>query len=363
MAQLIPSTIPVRVFEDHEARVSAVAVFSDKRRMVTCSYDTTLRLWDLTTGVVLKKMEGHHSRVRALAVSRDGQFIASGDTNGELFVWDGETGEPLTEAISAHTGWILSLDFSSDGKVLASGSTDSTTKLWNTSTWKLEGNAINCGTSVRCVRYFPAPHSYSREHLQLAIATEHNIQIYHAGYDDWDYNSYYAAYTSNLRNRNNYGYYGHYSDNSYNNPKTKADFSSSFQAQHKNTVPGLHNYSLAWTPDGYLLTGGDHQDPTIRKWYPNSSTWTQYNGPWSASASDDNHVRLLRFSDLRTIAVFKHSGEVNCVIFSADGRHILSGGVDKKISQWSASEDALPEDGSKDGLMKDQVLHRARSLL
>jgi hypothetical protein len=53
---------------------------------------------------------------------------------------------------------------------------------------------------------------------------------------------------------------------------------------------------------------------------------------------------------------------VNCVTFSADDKHILSGGVDRKISEWPTSaEDALPEDGSKDGLMKEQVIHPARA--
>ncbi|KAG1893353.1 uncharacterized protein F5891DRAFT_1207546 [Suillus fuscotomentosus] len=43
----------------------------------------TLRLWDLKTGVVLKRMEGHHSEVLELAVSRVGNLIASGDSRGE----------------------------------------------------------------------------------------------------------------------------------------------------------------------------------------------------------------------------------------------------------------------------------------
>ncbi|KAG2739623.1 hypothetical protein P692DRAFT_20881539 [Suillus brevipes Sb2] len=37
----------------------AVAVFPNRRRMVTGSDNKTLCLWDLETGVVLKKMEGH----------------------------------------------------------------------------------------------------------------------------------------------------------------------------------------------------------------------------------------------------------------------------------------------------------------
>lgn len=118
-------------------------------------------------------------------------------------------------------------------------------------------------------------------------------------------------------------------------------------------------------------------DPTIREW--GISTWCgeQVGDPWKghfesihalssnsngtllASASGDNRVRLWRLSDRRTIAIFKHSGGVNCITFSEDDRYILSGGVDKKISEWpAASENVLPEDSH--GLMKEQVTHQAQ---
>ncbi|KAG2741376.1 WD40 repeat-like protein [Suillus brevipes Sb2] len=95
MSQLIPSTTPLRNFEDHDETIWTVAAFHDTRRMVTGSWDKTLRIWDLETGIVLKKMEGHSSKVEALAVSRDGQIIASGDDGGEIIAWHGENGESL----------------------------------------------------------------------------------------------------------------------------------------------------------------------------------------------------------------------------------------------------------------------------
>ncbi|KIK44825.1 hypothetical protein CY34DRAFT_802291 [Suillus luteus UH-Slu-Lm8-n1] len=70
---------PLRTFGGHKGSVEAVAVFPDRRRMVTGSRDKTLRLWDLETGVLLKKMEGYSGDVTALTVSRDGQMIASAD--------------------------------------------------------------------------------------------------------------------------------------------------------------------------------------------------------------------------------------------------------------------------------------------
>jgi WD40 repeat protein len=350
MATLIPSTTPVRTFEDHGDRVIAVATLHGER-MVTGSYDGLLRLWDLKTGVILKKMEGHRSRVRALAASRDGQWIASGDESGELILWDGKTGNPLNQPVKVHDGWIFSLDFSSDSSTLASGSSDTTTKLWHqlwhSSRWQNPRHSFSCGGNVRCVRYSPYGYSrYGDRETLLAIATDHGVQIY-----------------QNYRDT-----CGYYHCDSY-------DLISPFPTQLMKTIGGGFNYSLAWTPDGSrLFSGGNRADPTIREW--DTFTWQQVGNPWEghsknihaisldssgtllSSASHDNRVCLWRLSDRRNIATFKHSEEVNCVTFSADGKHILSGGVDNKISEWPTSEDALPGGVPNDGLMMEQPTHQ-----
>ncbi|KAG0701126.1 quinon protein alcohol dehydrogenase-like superfamily [Suillus ampliporus] len=119
-------------------------------------------------------------------------------------------------------------------------------------------------------------------------------------------------------------------------------------------------YSLAWTPDGTRLISGEiGSDSALREW--NTSNWWQVGDPWKghttdiyaiainpagtlvASTSSNNHVRLWRLSDQRTIAIFQHSKYVMSATFSIDGTHILSGGFDKNISEWAVPEDALEE--------------------
>ncbi|KAG2356435.1 hypothetical protein BDR07DRAFT_447208 [Suillus spraguei] len=248
-------------------------------------------------------MEGHSGQVRALAVSRDGQIIASGDGHGELIAWHGENGETLTRPIKAHSGGGTdSLDFSPDGTVLATCSHDSTVKFWCTKTWQMQGEPlVQSDNRVRCIQV-----RYSPSGEFLAVATAENIQIY--------------------------------------NPST-GERVTSFKAHT------AWNLSLAWTLDGTrLLSGGGKEDPTIREWDP--LTWQQVGQPWKghtsnvraiaihpagslvASASFDNRVRLWRLSDRQTIAIFQHSSMLICVTFSVDGKEILSGGNDNKISEW-----------------------------
>jgi len=313
---IIISTTPVRAFKNQKGSINALAVLPDGRRIVTSTYGDMVRLWDLKDGAVVKKMEGHPRTVRALAVSRDGQLIASGD-DYDFFAWHGEAGESLTQAFRAHSDRLYSLEFSPDGAVLASGSRDKTTKLWSTETWQLQGNPMECHSSVSCVRYSP-----SGEHI--AIATDSDIQIW--------------------------------------SPGTR-ECIAKFKAHV--TI----NLSLAWTPDGTrLLSGGTTSDPTVREW--DASTWQQVGDPWEghnnqinaiavnyagtlvASASRDHYVRLWRLSDQRTIAIFKHSNRVCCVTFSVDSKHILSGGDDAKISEWAVPKDTVPEDGPEEQASK-----------
>jgi WD40 repeat protein len=312
---IIQITTPSQTFKGHEHLVRGVAVFPDGRRMVTASYDKTVRLWDLEDGVELKKMEGHRFDVQRVAVSRDGQFIVSGDEGGALIAWNGD-GESLTEPINVHSNYIWSLEFSLDSTVLASGSYDDTTVLWNTKTW--QGDRINCGAAVRCVQYSP-----SGEHI--AIATHSNIQIWNPG---------------------------------------KRERVANFKGH--SAFNGAWNLALAWTHDGkQLVSGGNSRDTSIRIW--DTSTWKQVGESWKghtchvemiafnptgtllASASSDYQVRLWRFSDRQTIATFQHPSLVYCVTFSTDGKDILSGGGNNMVSKWAVPliEDILEDQACK----------------
>jgi len=300
---IIPITEPDRVFEGHTDSVNAVATFPDGGRMVTCSGDKTLRLWDLKNGVMLKKMEGHRTNVGAMAVSKDGKLIASGDGNGELIAWDGDTGESLMITSAAVSDVITSLDFSPDSAVLMAVSLDRTISLWRTNTWGVRSQ-ISVGESIYRGRYSPSG-------KLLAIVTESYIQI-------WD--------------------------------------PSRLECIAKIAARDL--YSLAWTPDGTRLLSGGFVNTTILEW--DTSTWKQVGDRWRGhteaindlavnstgtlvSASKDNYVHIWRISDRQTVAVFNLSHVVNCVTFSADGKYILCGCRDNNITEWRIPEDAFLE--------------------
>jgi WD40 repeat protein len=59
----------INILEGHEEEVSSVAISTDNRRLVSGSYDHTVKLWDFASGTLLNTMEGHKSRIWTVAIS------------------------------------------------------------------------------------------------------------------------------------------------------------------------------------------------------------------------------------------------------------------------------------------------------
>jgi WD40 repeat protein len=121
-------------------------VLSDGR-VVSGSYDRTLRVWKPATGVCERVLEGHTNPVRCLSVLPDGRVISGSDDN-TLLVWQPATG--VYECVlEGHTDSVTCLSVLPDGRVV-SGSYDKTLRVWQPATGVcervLEGhtNAVTC---------------------------------------------------------------------------------------------------------------------------------------------------------------------------------------------------------------------------
>ncbi|RDB23998.1 putative E3 ubiquitin ligase complex SCF subunit sconB [Hypsizygus marmoreus] len=94
--------------------------------LITGSYDRTVRVWNMETGVELHCLKGHTRAVRALQF--DDIKLITGSMDHTLKVWDWRRGKCI-RTLTGHTDGVVCLNF--DSNVLASGSVDSTIKVWN----------------------------------------------------------------------------------------------------------------------------------------------------------------------------------------------------------------------------------------
>lgn len=94
--------------------------------LITGSYDRTVRVWNLETGVEIRCLRGHTRAVRALQF--DEAKLITGSMDHTIRVWNWRTGECI-RTLEGHTEGVVCLNF--DANVLASGSVDSTVKIWN----------------------------------------------------------------------------------------------------------------------------------------------------------------------------------------------------------------------------------------
>ena len=70
---------------------------------------------------------------RSAVFSPDGRYVAASHRDGIVRIWDVCTGQ-LMRRLKAHTEWVNDVAFMPDGKGLLAGSNDSTLKYWDIST-------------------------------------------------------------------------------------------------------------------------------------------------------------------------------------------------------------------------------------
>lgn len=171
------------VLGGHEDVVNSIAFDRDGKRLLSASYDRTARVWDVTSGKVLRTLSMHSDFVLAAAFSPDGKHVFTGskdrsvrmteaesgkgvftfsDRNEDVLSvaahpdgksvvvsgvepgltwWNVETGEKI-RTVGGHRGAVYEVAFSRDGKRLVSAGSDGTAKVFNGTTGALERSII-----------------------------------------------------------------------------------------------------------------------------------------------------------------------------------------------------------------------------
>jgi WD40 repeat protein/predicted Ser/Thr protein kinase len=292
------------------ARVRAVAVSPNGRRVVAAAENGLLLVWDSLTGDELMTLPGHTGDVTGAAISSDGALIASGSFDNTARVWDADTGELLT--VLEHPNWVYAVCFTPDSARLATSCRDNVARLWDLAT----------GKPVVEVEVLPPTADWDYVH-SWAVAIDPAGQILATGGHDGVIKLWSASNGSLLK----------------------------VLTGHTERVR-----ALAFSPDGAQLASAS-DDSTVRLWSPAAGTELvtllghedsafgvafSPDGARLASAARD---RTIRIWDARaTWRVARMWGHENGAILdfdiSPDGTRIISVGEDHVVRLWDARSGA-----------------------
>lgn len=223
----------VYLYHGYAASVAVKCVAWAPSGSLVCSGgdDKKVQVWDTATGMTIATFTGHPNFIDAGAWSPDGQRIASADEGGHIYVWYANNGQEIIQ-YKGHTTQVWSLEWSPDGSRIASGDSQGHVDIWDPSS----------GSTIRTYLghvVTPTDPADRRQSLVRSVAWSPDGQrIVSAGYDYtvqvWD------AHTGNQL----YVYKGH-------------------TAHDPNVLPYVD--SARWSPDGSRIasSGGDR---TVQVW-------------------------------------------------------------------------------------------------
>jgi WD40 repeat protein len=121
---------PVRTtvrFEDHS--LGAATATPDGRRLITCSWPSRTRVWDVETGALLGTIPG--DQAAAVACSSDGRIVVMAAYSGVLSIWDLDAALDVQRRTASHSRPVADAKISADETLGYTVSVDGTAITWD----------------------------------------------------------------------------------------------------------------------------------------------------------------------------------------------------------------------------------------
>ncbi|ETO20032.1 WD-40 repeat protein [Reticulomyxa filosa] len=132
----IASKKVMQKFEGHLSIVEEAQFSNDGLTIVSASADHTIRMWDVGSGNILRVLRGHLDKVTGIHFSFDDQTLVSCSWDETIQLWDVISGKRLKQ-IKAHTNGVTRVQFSPDGQTIVSCSDDKTIRLWDVNSGRM----------------------------------------------------------------------------------------------------------------------------------------------------------------------------------------------------------------------------------
>ncbi len=349
----------------HDGTVFGLGYSRDGKRLVSAGSDTLVKLWDLESGETLQAFDGHIDFVYAAEISPDGNRVASCGLDRTLRIWDVESGEPVHK-LEKHAIEAWAVAFSPDGKQLASASGDKTIRLWDVETGQeleiLEGHSDR----VRGIEYSPDGT------LLVSVGHDRTVRIWDlvnkSGPQEVPYRNlgrrpdhFFERLTLPKGHRKS-SLVGHVA------PITSVAFCDDGETivtgsedlrvtewklstfDDGSTITGHEKTinSVTFTPDGNTLVSASN-DRTVRFWDPRTgesvgpplkhegrlvTVAVSPDARWLASGALGGEVVVWKLADRAPTSLQAHERGTSCVLFSPDGKLLVTTGHDGLVKLW-----------------------------
>ncbi|KAL1123227.1 hypothetical protein AAG570_002314 [Ranatra chinensis] len=128
----------VSVLQGHSAEISGCVLSPDGLLLATSSLDGTAKIWDLRSTIFIATMD-HTDEVLDIGFDSNGRRLVTCCSDCNIKIWDVKCGNfvlPSTVCLG-HTDEVSKVSFSPDGTCVLSASADCTAKLWDSDNGRL----------------------------------------------------------------------------------------------------------------------------------------------------------------------------------------------------------------------------------
>jgi len=119
----------VRTLKGHSSHVFSAQFSPDSNRVVTAGGETA-KIWEVSTGTQIKMLIGHAKIVHSAAYSPDGRVIVTTSEDGTAKLWNAQTGKEI-RSMDVKKGWVYDAAFHPTGASVATGAQGGEVHLWN----------------------------------------------------------------------------------------------------------------------------------------------------------------------------------------------------------------------------------------